>query len=102
MSAATKPHPLKPAVIDNSDVGHGDFEKNACIVFVAVVPVFITARFYSRIIAKQLGVDDWASLGAFVSSKRTRQMFIKTRPLKLELTDDIGIHNDVQWSDSCR
>jgi hypothetical protein len=86
-----KPHPEFPAVIDNSDVGAGTFEQNACIIFCAIVPVFIVARFYSRIIAKQLGIDDWAALGAFVSRSLSR--------CEEEDTDSpAGIRDDVQWS----
>ena len=55
------PHPK-----DNSDIHHGDFEKIACIVFVSITPVFLIARFMARILAKQVGMDDWASLGAWV------------------------------------
>jgi len=61
-----KPHPDFPAKIDNSDIDAGKFEENICIIFCSIVPLFMVARFYSRIIAKQLGVDDWASLAAFV------------------------------------
>ena len=53
-------------VVDNSDIHHGDFEKIACIVFFCITPLFLLARFWSRIISKQLGNDDWAALGAFV------------------------------------
>lgn len=52
--------------IDNSDIHHGDFEKIACIVFISVTPAFLIARFASRILAKQVGNDDWAALAAFV------------------------------------
>ncbi|KFY79430.1 hypothetical protein V499_01559 [Pseudogymnoascus sp. VKM F-103] len=52
--------------IDNSDIHHGDFEKIACIVFVSITPAFLIARFASRILDKQVGNDDWASLAAFI------------------------------------
>lgn len=90
--ATVKPHPEFPAVIDNSDIGHGDFEKNACIIFCSVVPVFIILRFYSRIVAKQLGVDDWASLAAFVSK------YTDTLIIILDVNEyPLDICHDVQW-----
>lgn len=55
--------------IDNSDLHHGDYERVACIIFVSIVPVFIFARFASRILSKQVGNDDWAALAAFVSNE---------------------------------
>lgn len=55
------------AVVDNSDLHHGDFERIACIVFISITPTFLIARFVSRMTSKQVGVDDWAALGAFVS-----------------------------------
>lgn len=53
-------------VVDNSDIHHGDFERTACIVFLCITPIFLMARFLSRILSKQLGNDDWAALAAFV------------------------------------
>jgi len=55
------------AVVDNSDINHGHYEWVACVVFCAVTPVFLLARFYSRIVSKQLGSDDWAAVGAWAS-----------------------------------
>lgn len=54
-------------VVDNSDLGHGDYERIACIVFLCVTPTFLIARFLSRITSKQVGIDDWSALAAFVS-----------------------------------
>lgn len=51
---------------DNSDINHGDFERIACLVFCGVTPLFLSARFWSRILSKQLGVDDWAAVAACV------------------------------------
>ncbi|KAH7313000.1 hypothetical protein BKA65DRAFT_558216 [Rhexocercosporidium sp. MPI-PUGE-AT-0058] len=53
-------------VVDNSDLHHGDFEKRAVIIFLCLTPTFLLARFVSRITSKQLGIDDWAALAAFV------------------------------------
>lgn len=58
-------------VVDNSDIGHGDFERIACIVFLTITPLFLIARFLSRILSKQLGSDDWAALAAFVSDRKS-------------------------------
>jgi len=62
-------------VVDNSDLHHGDFERTACIVFLCVTPIFLIARFASRILSKQIGIDDWAALAAFVSAKCQFRMF---------------------------
>ncbi|KAG9241409.1 hypothetical protein BJ878DRAFT_230803 [Calycina marina] len=53
------------AEYDISDLHHGDFEKKAVTAFFCVTPVFLIARFISRLLAKQLGTDDWAALAAF-------------------------------------
>ncbi|RDW78310.1 hypothetical protein BP5796_06162 [Coleophoma crateriformis] len=47
---------------DLSDIHHADYEKEACIIFCVIVPFFVFVRFWSRILAKQLGSDDWAAL----------------------------------------
>jgi hypothetical protein len=53
--------------VDTSDLHHGDYERIACIVFIVLAPFFLFTRFWSRILAKQVGSDDWAALAACVS-----------------------------------
>jgi hypothetical protein len=55
---------------DLSDLDHGNFERIACLVFCAITPTFLLTRFWSRILAKQLGPDDWSALAACVSTEQ--------------------------------
>jgi len=65
------------AVVDNSDIHHGHYEWVACVIFCAVTPAFLLARFYSRLVSKQLGSDDWAALGAWVSAMTDASILVK-------------------------
>ena len=49
-----------------SDLNHGNYERVACLVFVVLVPTFLFTRFWSRLLSKQVGSDDWAALAAGV------------------------------------
>lgn len=52
---------------DTSDINHGNYERVACLIFVALIPFFLFTRFWSRLLSKQVGSDDWAALAAGVS-----------------------------------
>lgn len=52
---------------DTSDLQHGNYERVTCLVFVALTPTFLFTRFWSRLLSKQVGSDDWAALAAGVS-----------------------------------
>lgn len=47
-----------------SDLNHGNYERVACLIFVALIPTFLFTRFWSRLLSKQVGSDDWAALAA--------------------------------------
>lgn len=85
--------------IDNSDIHHGDFEKIACIAFVSITPALLIARFASRILDKQVGNDDWASLAAHVGFFLLLANNLK-RNGKSFTDVNIDLYNGLQYSNS--
>jgi hypothetical protein len=67
---------------DTSDLHHGNYERVACLIFIVLAPFFLFTRFWSRILAKQVGSDDWAALAACVSYP------FSTKSLKNQLQND--------------
>lgn len=87
---------------DTSDLNHGDYERVACIVFVALVPTVLLTRFWSRMLSKQVGSDDWAALAAGVSRstqgngsiyghKITNKVFIQVFALSSSIQTLVGM-----------